>query len=182
MKHLIFILSLAGLYSCSSLYDGGNYGEVGYYPPVASKIIINKPLMVLPDKAGFYIQDGQHKGGAHSRFAPYCYIRYVDVKQSSRMIQADTFVVKSSRIETRLIVENKLKRLPYQTVSYRLVDSTPSDIVEVVSMRIYSPNQPDVYLLECGGVEAHPAEVEPPTISDIRRAMGNLMTLNLRIR
>lgn len=179
MKYLLLIFSLAGLYSCSSLQAGDRESWLGYYPPVGSKIIIHKPLKVLSDKAGLYIQDGQNRGGAHSRFAPFCYIRYVDVKQSPRMIQADTFTVKSSRIETRLIVKNNPIPSPFRLATYRLVDNTPSDVVEVVTMRIYSVNQPNVYLLECGGVENSPAEVEPPTVADIRKAMGNIMTLKL---
>jgi hypothetical protein len=58
------------------------------------------------------------------------------------------------------------------------VDSTPSDILEVLSMRVYSPKNPGVYLLECGGVENSPSEVEPPTRADIRKALGDILRLN----
>jgi hypothetical protein len=179
MKKSLLILCLSGLYSCSSLQTGDRDNQPGFYPPVASKIILHQPLKVLADRAGLYLQNGENKGGAHSRFEPFCYIRFFNVKQMPRAIQADTFIVKSIRTETRLVAYNRPLSAPFQHIAYRLVDSTPSDILEVVTMRISSLNQPEVYLLECGGVENDPASVEPPTINEIRRAMGNLMTLQM---
>lgn len=179
MKKLLFILCLTGLYSCSSLQTGNRNDQPGYYPHAGSKITLHQPIKVLADRAGLYIQNGENKGGAHSRFEPFCYIRFLNVKQNPRTIQADTFVVKSSRIETRLVASNKPVLTPYRHIVYRLVDNSPSDILEVVTMRIHSAKQPEVYLLECGGVEDHPANVEPPTINEIRQAMGSIMSLQL---
>lgn len=179
MKFLFLIICLLALSSCSTWSTGDRENLLGYYPPAASKIILHKPLKVRADRAGLYIQDGQNKGGAHSRFEPFCYIRFVNVKQAPRVIQPDIFYVSSSHLEARLVASRNQFQTPYRTISYRLIDDTPSDIVEVVTMRIVSAKQPSVYLLECGGVENAPAELEPPTITDIRRAMGNLMTLQL---
>jgi len=37
-----------------------------------------------------------------------------------------------------------------------------------------------ILLLECGGVENIPSQVEPLTIADMRQAMGSIMSLQLR--
>lgn len=179
MKNLLLIICLSGLYSCSSLQTGDRDNQPGYYPAPGSKITLHQPLKVLADRAGLYIQNGENKGGAHSRFEPFCYIRFLNVEQRPRTILADTFVVQSSRIETRLVASNQPDLAPFRHIAYRLVDNSPSDILEVVTMRIHSAKQPGVYLLECGGVEDHPANVEPPTINEIRRAMGRIMSLQM---
>jgi len=179
MKKLLLTISTITLASCSTNQTGNLENRLGYYPPVLSKVILKQPLKVESDKAGLYIQDGQANGSSHSRFKPFCYIRFVNVKQTPRTIQPGTFTIKSSRIETRLITKNKPFSTPYGIISYRLADSTPSDILEVITMRIVSVKQPNVYLLECGGVENSPSQVEPPTIADIRQAMGSIMSLQL---
>lgn len=180
MNKLILLFCVSFLFpACSSRQTGNLEHRVGYYPPILSKIILKQTLNVGADKAGLYIQDGQTKGSSHSRFKPFCYIRFLNVKQTPRTIQPDTFTIKSSRIETRLIAKNKPFSTPYGMISYRLADSTPSDILEVITMRIVSAKQPSVYLLECGGVENSPSQVEPPTIANMRSAMGNIMSLQL---
>ena len=173
---------LLGLFSvgftgCSA---NNNLNSAYAYPPVGSKLVLTRTLEVLPGRAGLYIQNGKNKAGKHSRFEPFCYLRFRNVAVAARKIVADTFVVKSSRVEMRLIAGSQLPTQPvFRKVYYRLVDSTPSDILEVVSMRVYSPKNPGVYLLECGGVENSPSEVEPPTLSDIRKTLGDIMKLKI---
>jgi len=181
MKKILFVFFILLITACSSRLTSFNLeNSLGYYPPVSSKIILKQALKINADKAGLYIQEGQIKGSSHSRFKPFCYIRFLDVEQVSRTIQPDTFTIKSSRIETRLIAKNKTFSTPYGVINYRLADSTPSDILEVITMKIVSEKQPDVYLLECGGVENSPSQVEPPTIADMRQAMGSIMSLVLQ--
>ena len=179
----VFLYGLLGLFSgitgCSSNHTiHSSYA----YPPIDSKLFLTRSLHIMPGKAGLYIQNGQNKGGKHSRFEPFCYMRFRNVAATKREIVADTFIVKSSRVEMRLIAGNQLPdQLVFRKVSYRLIDSTPSDILEVVSMRVHSIKNPGVYLLECGGVENSPSEVEPPTLSDIRKALGHIMRLEPEI-
>lgn len=177
----LIVLSLLVLTACSSNYSGSAYN----YPPAGTKLILKQTLTVLPGRAGLYIQDGLDKAGKHSRFKPFCTIRFRNVAAASRHIVPDIFIVKNSRVEMRLIAANSLQQRQqeqqrlFRTVSYRLVDSTPSDILEVVTMRVHSPKNPGVFLMECGGVENSPSEVEPPTLGDIRMALGEIMSLQL---
>ncbi len=179
MKKYLLIIFAITLVSCSTHQTGNLENRLGYYPPVSSKIILKQVLKVGVDKAGLYIQDGEVTGNSHSRFKPFCYIRFVNVKQNGGTIKPDTFIIKNSRIETRLIAKHKPILTPYGLITYRLADSTPSDILEVITMRIVSAKQPTVYLLECGGVENSPSQVEPPTMAELRQAMGNIMSLKL---
>ncbi len=170
---LLLVTVLAGLTSCST----SRIHQQNAYPTAGTKIVLHKSLSVLPDRAGLFIQNGENKGGNHNRFEPFCYIRFHNVSDEKRTIKADTFEVINSRIETRLIARNtKPLAPPYNNVSFRLVDSTPSDILEVLTMQIRSKSQPNIHLLECGGIENSPSEVEPPTPEDVKTAMGSIMT------
>ncbi len=177
-RTMVLVFSLFTLFKALSGCSAYNNVRSAYaYPSVDSKLVLMRTLVVLPGKAGLYIQNGLNRGGKHSRFEPFCYIRFRNVAASRRNIVPDTFIVKSSRVEMRLIADQGFIRS--NKPSFRLVDSTPSDILEVVTMRLYSAKNPKVYLIECGGVENSPAEVEPPTIADIRNALGNIMALKL---
>ena len=46
-------------------------------------------------------------------------------------------------------------------------------------MRLSSAEQPDVYRLVCRGGEDNPADAIPPSIQEMRRALGDYATLQL---
>ncbi|MFN4262199.1 MAG: hypothetical protein ACK4IT_00855 [Thioalkalivibrionaceae bacterium] len=58
-------------------------------------------------------------------------------------------------------------------------DDSPTRVFEGWHWYLRSDNQPDVYRLNCRGPYADPWEALPPSIDDIRQALGRVMTLEL---
>lgn len=169
----VFALASLALLSACQHWQQQPYS----YPKKGMTLVLHKPVTVQADTTGVYIQGGKITGGAHSRRDPYCEFRVRKLKESPQTIQPDRFLIKSAGSNTRLVIHP-----PVQLASLYLQASSsggdaPSDIIYTIDMKLYSENQPDVILLECGGAEDHPAEAYAPTLEEIKVALGEIATL-----
>lgn len=170
----VFLLAILLVSGCALFDTSLDYPRKGEF------LILHQPLTIPADTTGLYIQDGVVSGGGHSRFEPYCEFRVRKLKEIPQVIQPDAFQIIRSRGNTR-IVDSK----PVQLATIRLSSGTsgddgPSDIIETRELKLYSANQPDVILLDCGGAEDIPGYAVAPGRAEIQRALGKIATISLQ--
>ena len=186
---LLFCFSMISATGCSSnSLDNTDPSNPWFYPQAGAKLVLHQRLIIKPDTAALYIQQGKLTGGKHSRFDPYCKIRVRNVMDTMRTIYPDTFTVTRSGRHTELVAGLSGLYIPLDvnlfrpTLAFSVSSSdAPSDITETVIMSLSSPKQPNVLNLVCGGVEDHPANAEPPTFQEIKSALGNIMSFKINL-
>jgi hypothetical protein len=189
MKNYLFTLLIA-IITTSCAINNNNPKQSWYYPQAGSRIILHQKITIPANSGSVYIQHGKITGGAHSRFHPYCKIRIRSVKNTRQFIQPDTFNVTHSTRQMELVADRGIKVAALGNTASGLgigigvnigfgSSHAPSDIVETVRMTLHSASQPGVMNLVCGGAEDHPANAEPPTLAEIREALGKIITVRL---
>lgn len=56
---------------------------------------------------------------------------------------------------------------------------SPPDIMHLYHFSLHSEKQPDVLRLTCRGILDEPRDAVPPTIAEIRQALGDIVLLRL---
>lgn len=146
---------------------------------------LHRTLTIPPGEAGIYLQDGDTSTGAYDRFEPFCELHVWSFNdRTAQTIQPGAFTITRSRGNMRLVSQQPHKLAWAGSGNREMLrlatgDDAPSLTTLTVEMRLSSRRQPNVYQLECGGIEEEPALVLPPTLADIRRSLGSIMTLSL---
>lgn len=177
--HLFLILITTT--ACS--WDRNDPSLPWFYPQPGAKLVLHQPLTIKAGSAALYFQHGKIRG-SHSRFDPFCKIRLRNVRNTEQIIRPDTFIITSSGRHTELVAGLTGFYIPLEasaTIHTRInvgSSDAPSDITEMIVMNLSSKTQPDVIRLSCGGAEDHPANAEPPTFTEITKALGKIMTIH----
>ncbi len=155
--------------------------------PVESTIIINETLSIAPNKAKVFMQRGVASDRVTHTYEPYC---YVAVKRPrSEMGSAGTIQPESFKVQKEYRRMEQMAQLP------RLLASSISIGISVGGgtwlarneggpqnlnyyMSLSSEAQPTVMHLVCG-VFAEPRERGIPSVDEIRKAVGSLVTIDL---
>lgn len=146
---------------------------------VGSTIVLNEALTVPAGHARVFLQNGKIKTKVKiERYRPHCNFEVRNVSDGSLQIEPDRFVVTDLIEDEEEVVE---KRGPVQYAALKI--SGGMDTVTLTSRfvrhSLNSASQPDVLWLTCHGGFADPFDVEYPSISDIRKALGEWVTLEL---
>jgi hypothetical protein len=118
---------------------------------------------------------------AFDSFWPNCNFEVGRLDQeNSQIIEPDRFTVRRSQFLTEEVVQ---RAEAVHLASLRLADGQDSGghsmIYEGWHLWLESPDQPDVRRLTCRGVFADPHRADPPSIAEIRDALGDIATLLL---
>ncbi len=184
---LTSLLLLIGTATCS--WDMSDPASAWYYPRAGSTLILHERLVIQPDTAALYIQHGKVTGGKHSRFDPYCKIRVRNVRRTQQFINPGKFTITHSGRHTELVTGLNGLYIPLgkdgkgskPQLRFDISSSNaPSDITETIQMGLSSTTQPNVMSLVCGGVEDHPANAEAPTYTEMKEALGSIMSLKIK--
>lgn len=174
LQKLLLLLIFTFMVSGCALFDR-SYLD---YPQKGEVLILHQPLTIPADTTGLYIQDGQISGSGHSRFEPYCEFRVRKLMERPQTIQPDSFQITRSRSNIRIVNARPIQLASTQLLFFAGRNDAPSDIIETVELKLYSENQPDVILLECGGAEDVPGYAVAPGKVEIQRALGKIATLS----
>jgi hypothetical protein len=153
-----------------------------YKVPEGSVIALHQALELRPGTTRTWLQFGQAVGSSFDRYAPNCNFESWTIDHDrSRKILPGAFVVR--RIQN---VREEVVRVdaPRRFAALRLADGGidgggPSMVYEGYHLWLENPQQPDVRRLTCRGAFADPWEAYPPSIEEIRAALGQLATLRL---
>ena len=141
-----------------------------------SSLTINQIIEFKPGKTRVFIQDGMVVSKIN-RFKSNCNLE-IRKKDEENWQSVEPGVYKV--VSTRRTLEQVVRFIPGNEilVADASVDSSPSDIY--LGMHYYlSGEDANVMRLSCRGVYASLYDAEPPTLQEIRQALGSIVTLNL---
>ncbi len=185
----VFLAGLLGLTpgTGSALTAAVSFHTSTTQVPVGSTITINETLSIAPNKAKVFMQRGVVADRVTHTYEPYC---YVAVKRPrSEMGSAGTIQPESFKVQKEYRRMEQMAQLP------RLLASSISIGISVGGgtwlarneggpqnlnyyMSLSSEAQPTVMHLVCG-VFAEPRERGIPSVDEIRKAVGSLVTIDL---
>ena len=172
--------------ACSTASYRGDESSPWYVPPVGAHVVLNREITIPPDSVSVMLQDGRiTRAGDVNNYRPHCKFevrRRLEVAQS---VAPDDFLV--THVERNLLqsVDAAPKRPVSATPVALRVASDGGEEGDGASLQTYatrmtlrSDKQPGVLRLTCGQW-AYPPEGEHLSIDDIRRALGEVLTLRI---
>ncbi len=179
------LVPLALLLGCQTT-KVGDLDSPFFAPPKGSTVILHKNLDIAPRTGRVFLQRGQaYRYGGVNRYFPWCYFQINTVEDGTQELRANTFVV--YRVVSRMeeVVQNqpiRLAGLPSKTAGDLLLaygGGGPPTVTQTVQLWLRSEQQSDIRKMVCGGAEDNPATVVPPSIIEIKGALGAFATLTL---
>ena len=183
MRYVLVLIFAFGLAACQTTYIG-NEDSPAYVVPTGSRAILNRALTIPPDRAGVYLQDGQVVAPGQIRsYYPHCKLEARRPLGAAQTVNPDEFVItRVSRVWANavdagtVLYADASRALRMRASSDQ--DSGPSIRAFVTNMDLRSDKQPDVSRLVCAQW-GYPHEDRHVTLKEIRRALGDVITLRL---
>jgi hypothetical protein len=184
MKHLT-IRSLTVALACSTFLAGCNsaalkdpsspYAKV----PIDTSLEIKQPITVPPGSTRVFVQLGKITRG-FNRYAPNCNIEVAKIDwDNPQSIEPGVYRIARVQRSTEEVVE--ARTVMVASIGSQIAKGGPDDggatlIYQGYHFWLDGPD-PNVRRLSCRGAYADPANAQPPSINEIRQAIGDLMTL-----
>ncbi len=145
-------------------------------------LVLHRPVTIPPGRSTVVIQGGEVIHGGRDRFQPFCELAIDHLAVQSEVVSPDRFTIE--RVRGQTLYTWRLGR-PLRLAAagrFRLAmagdDLLPMEVTEAWRMRLFSPRQPQVILLLCGGAEDNFVDLaRPPTVAEIRAALGRVASL-----
>ncbi len=149
----------------------------------ATMLVLNRPVTIPAGQSSVVIQDGEVSPAGRDRYRPFCELSIDRLPDAPVTIAPDRFRIEHVKGQT--LYTGTRQRFPLLVVANGRLqlamdgdDTLPIDVTEAWRMRLSSERQPHVVLLLCGGVEDNLVELaQPPTLAQIRSALGAVATL-----
>jgi hypothetical protein len=147
-------------------------------PPVGSKIVLAQQLSIEPGTTRAFLQRGKPTTlGDFNRYHANCNFEVRHLSSESQRIEPDTFSVeKVERLMTEVVHSNfpqpRVLRVEYTDPSSPLV-------THGYHLWLGSDRQPEVMRLTCRGAFDDLSRAEPPSINEVREALGSIAELVL---
>lgn len=170
---VVVALALAGCQQVPVRDESSPYSRI----PAGSRIVLHKALSVPQGHARVFLQGGEVKAKAKlNRYYPHCNFELRDVSDGTLRIEPDTFFVTRVTEGEEMVVR---RQGPLRRVGFRSDRDSASMISRFVRYRLGSESQPRLMRLTCHGGFADPYEAQYPGISDIRKALGERVSIRL---
>jgi len=182
MRCLMLFAAALLLSACQTSYEG-NEDSPYYQIPVGSKLILRQEVTIPPHVAGVYLQDGEIKPfSLVNKYYPHCRFEVWKLRDAPQAIKPDEFTITKVTQEMTDSVSAGNVRLADVSIGIGMQvghrDDGASMEIYVTRLNLRSPTQPDVFRLSCGQW-AYPPTAQHVTISEIRKALGDVFTLSL---
>ncbi len=148
-------------------------------PPVGTTVELHETLTVPGGHTRVFLQRGKvvSKQG-FDRYVPSCNFEIRTLSEQSREIRPESFLVTRVQRETAEVVQQDYPVMLAGLNHAGMDDGLPM-IVQSVHLWISTDLQPDIMRLTCRGAFDDPSAVEPPSIEQMRKALGNYASLKL---
>ena len=151
-----------------------------YMPPAGTKIQLNQPVTVPAGVARVFIQRGQLVNKmAFDRYVPSCNFELNSLSDKPQTIAPETFLVVRVQQEMSEVVQLEA---PIRVASLKLAGKNDSGLPMVthsVHLWIGSDLQPNLRRLTCRGAFDDMPTAYPPSIIEMRAALGNIAEIIL---
>lgn len=183
MTRFLFLLFFLVTTGCQPI--GGYPIESPYYqPPANSRLVLNQPIEIPPDSATVRFQFGKIVGGVNE-FEPNCVFELTTIRETAQRVEPDTFTV--TKVRSGSSLRNSMRQNQPGLMHARFVsDDTgggPIRYFYKTEMFLHSARQPNVLMLTCQHAwETGSSSLEyqrPPTVAEMRQALGAYFTLQL---
>lgn len=179
MKIIVLVVAvsllLTGCQRSSTVRDPGSRSWVLLD---GAQLQVRQALPVSAGKARVFVQDGFVTGG-FDNYRTHCAFEIESVDHNGVTIEPDTFqILRVQRSLVRVVQAQPLMVAGLSLAFGGIEGGGSGSFHEGFHFWIYSERQPEVMRMSCYGVYAQPYELEPPTLVEIRRALGGLAEIH----
>jgi hypothetical protein len=181
MRSLILVvvafLTLAGCQQSASVRGSGQYVHLE-----GRQVTLHLPLPVAAGKARVFLQqDGPQSArvmaSGFDQYRPHCAFEIRSVDHQGVEIAPDTFQIVRVQRSLQQVVDSGSMQLAATQLALVGLWGGRSAYHEGYHFMLYSERQPDVMRMSCYGVYAEPPDLAPPTLPEIRAALGQYASI-----
>jgi hypothetical protein len=173
---------LAGCQQSSTVRDD----TFGHYRQLQGASLVLKQALTVPaGKARVFLQDGREGqgraivGGGFDHYRTHCAFEIDEVRHAGFTIEPGTFRIERVQHSVTPVVMAR----PVQVASLLLADGLDGEgtsaYYEGYHFWLSAPGQPGLRRLSCYGAYAEPPDLYPPTLGEIRAALGGIADIVL---
>jgi hypothetical protein len=179
------LITAGAVISTSALAYGIYQTPATSYIHSGDKVILNQPIST-PGGAKIFLQNGKVKKRSDVREAtPYCYFhlrRSSELIDTEASLSSEQFTVARTNRQNEMVQSNQPwdqpRDQPQKVIALTIFNQDSSEKTLTTRIFLASDNQPEVIGLNCS-VWAVPYERSHVTLEEIRKALGDVVTLNL---
>jgi hypothetical protein len=173
MKKCLLVVSvmffLAGCQNSSTVREAA--GANNFVSLEGARLVLKQPLSIGPAKARVFLQNGAAGYGFDS-YQPHCAFEIASINHEGAVIEADTFAITRVQGSVQQVVSAEPARLAGLWLIGGLDGGGSQSYYSGYHFWLSSMDQPGVRRMSCYGVYAQPYELYPPTMQEIRQALG----------
>jgi hypothetical protein len=183
MRQLILLSVVGFLAACQTAAYEGNENSPFYPVPAGSTLTLTRSVTIPADQVAVYLQGGEVvPAGRINQYYPHCKFELIHRRDTGQTVRPDDFEIIKVVRETGHSVALAGLQTAQMSVGIGInvgMDRDGSSL-QTYSTRLMlrSARQPQVFRLSCGQA-ALPHEGQHVSINEMRKALGNLFTLEL---
>jgi hypothetical protein len=179
MQRLFVTLFALMISACSQQYISSSDPNYAYnLPPVGSTLVLKKPVTVAAGETRVFIQGGElMKRSEFDRYEANCDLELRKLQDRPREIEADSFIITKVQRLMEQVVRKSSPRSGFVKVGFD-VGGKPM-VVRGYHLWLGSDRQPDVMRMTCRGAFDDINRADPPSLEEVRRALGGIADLSL---
>ena len=186
-----------GLVAAALLLGGCQYSATvkdeashSYRQLQGATLVLNKPLEVPAGRARVFLQNGDPSyrgsllGGSFDQYRPHCGFEVERVDHDGFTIRAGEFRISRVQRSLQPVVSSGEVQLAGLKLDGLLLASGfdgdgSAGYHDGYHLWLDSPDQPEVLRVSCYGVYAEQPDLYPPTLEEIRQALGGTAEIRL---
>ena len=185
MKPAVIPLFVALLVACQTAVYEGNENSPVYPVPAGSTLTRTRGLTIPAEQVAVFLQGGEVvASGGINQYYPHCKFELLRRLDKAQTVQPDSFEI--TKVVQEIGHSVGLDGLQLAGVSIGIGIRAGADgdgdgaSLQTYSTRmtLRSARQPEVFRLSCGQA-ALPHEGQHVSISEMRKALGNVLTLDM---
>lgn len=183
MKPAVIPLLAVLLVACQTSAYEGNENSPFYSVPAGSTLTLTRSLTVPANQVAVFLQGGEVvASGAINQYYPHCKFELQHRRDMAQTVRADSFQITKVVQEIGHSVALDGLQLAGVSVGIGINIGSRGDGASLQTwstrMTLRSTRQPEVFRLSCGQA-ALPHEGQHVSINEMRKALGNVFTLDL---
>lgn len=175
---LIIVASLL-LAACGGVSTVRDTVGGGYVDLVGATVELHQALPVAAERARVFVQDGRAVSG-FDHYRAHCAFEIRSVDHGGTSIAADNFRIVGVQQTLQQVVavpDPSTRQLAAVGLAFGMFGLDSPYYYMGYHFTLHTDKQPEVMRMTCFGAYAAAYEVEPPTLGEIRAALGELATI-----
>ena len=183
MKLIGILITILLLTACQTSAYEGNESSPFYLIPAGSTLTLTRSLTIPAEQVAVFLQGGEVvASGGINQYYPHCKFELQRRLDTTQTVQADSFEITKVTQEIGHSVALDGLRLAGVSIGIGINIGSRGDGASLQTystrMTLRSARQPEVFRLSCGHA-ALPHEGQHVSINEMRKALGNVFTLDV---